>query len=738
MSKSTIEIQAALMLAFGLPVSSLLAQPSRVTEGNVHPLAQVEYDRGAVQPSMQLGYVTLMVKRTASQQAALDKLLADQQDPGSRLYHLWLTPEEFADRFGASQTGIDSLTAWLQSNGFTVKQVARGRDFIVFSGSAAQIAAALKTEIHRYQVNGETHYANMAPPAIPENLAALVDGFRGLDDFRPTSAMHGIGSRGAWPAIEIAGATPSPDWYSQKYPDINIVAPADLATIYNVHPFYDNGIDGSGQLIAVAGDSAIDLTDIEIFRQAFGLPFNNPKTILLPGSDDPGINGDIGEADLDLEWSGAIARNATLIYVYGTDAFAAAFYAIDQALAPVLSLSFGECELRITPSEVRALASEGQKAAAVGITWLVSTGDSGAAACESQNGPFSTAITRANVNLPASLPWATAVGGSEFSESNGTYWTKTGSNYGSAICYIPEGAWTDENFLAENPDYGYFAASGGGASWYFTKPSWQTGRGVPNDGARDIPDVALTASWFHDPYALITGGTFIPNGGTSASTPTFAGIVSLLNQYLMATGEQARPGLGNINPTLYTLAQNSPNAFHDITAGDNIVPCVVNSTQDCPNGFFGYTAKPGYDLVTGLGSVDAYALAHAWATSFGTPHLAITQFTASTNVRAGGQFSMNMVVANQGKADAGAFEMRVLFTTSGTVNTAKPWYLYCDADSLSAGATFTCSGAVTLDPAIVPGTYYMLGVADANQSVPQTDRSGGTSLASTGTLTVTY
>lgn len=82
--------------------------------------------------------------------------------------------------------------------------------------------------------------------------------------------------------------------------------------------------------------------------------------------------------------------------------------------------------------------------------------------------------------------------------------------------------------------------------------------------------------------------------------------------------------------------------------------------------------------------------------------------------------------------------MRVLFTTSGTVNTAKPWYLYCDADSLSAGATFTCSGAVTLDPAIVPGTYYMLGVADANQSVPQTDRSGGTSLASTGTLTVTY
>jgi len=720
-------------LAFFTLVPSVLAQSHRIVEGNLHPQARPEVDRGEVEPMMQLSYVNMVLKRSGGQQDDLDQLLEAQQNMASPLYHHWLTPEEFAGRFGASQLDIERLVTWLQSSGFTVKRVARGRDSIIFSGTAAQIEAAMHTPIHRYQVEGKLHYANVAAPSVPSELADLVDGFRGLDDLRTKPFIR----RGAWPPVNIIGTTPSPDWYSQKYPHMNTLAPADLATIYGINALYQMGIDGAGQAIAVAGASDVDLADIEYFRQSFGLSFNDPRLILVPGSDDPGTNGALGEADLDLEWSGAVARNATILYVYATDAFEAAFYAIDQAVAPVLSLSFGSCELRMTPSAVRVLTSEGQRAAAEGITWLSASGDSGAADCEDQNGYYTSAITRASVDMPSSLPWVTGVGGSEFNEGNGSYWNSTAnSNYSSARSYVPEGAWTDENFIAQNQQQG-FASGGGGASWYFSKPTWQSGRGVPNDGSRDVPDVSLTASWFHDPYALITGGTFEPNGGTSAATPTFAGIIALMNQYLVAVGAQSSPGLGNINPALYALAQMAPNAFHDINSGDNVVPCVMNSTQDCTTGFFGYTAGPGYDQVTGLGSVDAYALAKAWGLAIGSPRLVITNFTASTSVRAGGPFNMVLTVTNEGRADAGAFELRAYFTTNGDISSANQFYTYCDVNSLAAGSNFTCTGAVALGSSVTPGTYYLLGVADANNSVPQADRSGDTMLASTGTLTVT-
>ena len=127
---------------------------------------------------------------------------------------------------------------------------------------------------------------------------------------------------------------------------------------------------------------------------------------------------------------------------------------------------------------------------------------------------------------------------------------------------------------------------------------------------------------------------FYPNGGTAAAAPTFAGIVALLNQYV---GEQ---GLGNINPNLYALAQSGPAAFHDITTGSNIVPCVTHSTPDCKNGSMGYSAGAGYDLVTGLGSVDALKLAQSWSgpaqSQAQSPHLVVTELTASTTAVAGG------------------------------------------------------------------------------------------------------
>jgi len=590
-------------------------------DGSVHPLAQPQFDQGLASPDLKLSLITLMLKKTPEQQADLDQLLNGLQDRTSPLYHQWLTPEQYADRFGVSQNDIDKIAAWLEAGAFQVQLVSRGRDHIVFSGTAGQVEQALHTQIHRYMVNGEQHFANAAAPEIPQVLADLVIGFRGLHDFMPKPSPR----RSLASSRRVAGAGPRPDAVDSNS-GITYLAPDDLAAIYNVNALYSLGWYGSGQRIAIAGGSDIDASDIEAFQKLFNLPVHDPQQILATPSPDPRKDPDgMGEADLDIEWSGAIARNAQIWYVYSVDPFYSAVFAIDNVVAPVLSTSFGLCELRFMADDVASLHEESRKAASLGITWVASSGDSGAAGCEDQNGPLAFATTRMSVPIPASLPEVTSVGGTEFNEGNGSYWSSTvGPSLGTAFGYIPEQAWNDENrilqALAQAPfpiiktmGGGGFAAGGGGVSVWFGKPQWQTGPGVPNDGARDVPDVALTASNFHDPYFVFTGGQTMLVGGTSASAPVFAGMVALLNQYLVGTGVQSQPGLGNMNPMLYYLAQYN-GVFHDITVGGNQVPCMPGSTQDCPaSGVYGYSAGPGYDLATGLGSVNADLLIGTWA-----------------------------------------------------------------------------------------------------------------------------
>ncbi|MFZ0759420.1 MAG: protease pro-enzyme activation domain-containing protein, partial [Candidatus Sulfotelmatobacter sp.] len=174
----------------------LAAQPDRITSPissgrtvalarSVHPKAQPQYDRGAVEPSFALSYVTLVVAPSPSQQIALDQLLAQQQDRSSPNYHKWLTPEQYAERFGLSQNDVNKISAWLKAQGFTVLSVPRGRNAVIFSGTAAQVKSAFKTEIHRYDVNGEKHIANSSAVYIPAALNGVVTGIRGLADFRP-------------------------------------------------------------------------------------------------------------------------------------------------------------------------------------------------------------------------------------------------------------------------------------------------------------------------------------------------------------------------------------------------------------------------------------------------------------------------------------------------------------------------------------------------------------------------
>src|SRR6185437_15369802 len=250
-----------------------------------------------------------------------------------------------------------------------------------------------------------------------------------------------------------------------------------------------------------------------------------------------------------------------------------------------------------------------------------SSGDSGPAGCDAQ-GFLPVADLGRTTSFPAVLPEVTAVGGTQFVEGTGTYWnTANSTGLGSAMSYIPEAPWNET-------DGSGLAASGGGASRLYSKPAWQTGPGVPNDGARDVPDISLSAA-IHDGYEVVYGGQNFVIGGTSCGAPSMAGILGLLNQYQVQQGKQA--GLGNINPQLYRLAQTASSAFHDVVAGDNKVPCALGS-PDCTEGSFGFPAGPGYDLATGLGSIDVNTLFHQWNTASQPSSVTLTAAAAKVTV----------------------------------------------------------------------------------------------------------
>jgi uncharacterized protein (TIGR03437 family) len=601
--------------------ASATAQTSRITQpvnnaqrtvlaGNVHPKALAANDQGRVTPSLVVPYITLTLAPSASQQADLDKLLTEQQTPGSPNYHHWLTPEEYGQRFGASDADIGKITQWLQQQGLKIVSVARGKSWIAASGTAAQVEAAFQTEIHSYAADGETHFANASAPSVPAAFGSVVQGIRGLNDFRMKPRSH------------ISPLKPDSSKPHYATTQGNYIAPGDFATIYDVTPLYAAGINGSGQKIAIAGQIEVNLSDIQQFRSMFNLPTNNPEMLLVPGSPNPGSNsqsGDLAESDIDLEWSGSVAQNASIIFVYSTDVMVSVQYAIDQDLAPVVSVSYGSCELETPASEYNALVVWGQQANAQGMTWFAASGDDGAADCDDSQNPGLA------VDLPGSVPEVTSSGGTQFAVGSGTYWSATNNaNGGSALSYIPETTW---NTSVEDQEP---SASGGGASVLFSKPSWQTGLGVPSDNARDVPDISLNTSDDNDAYVVYTSGSLQAYGGTSFAAPTFAGMTVLLNQKL------GSGGVGNINPKLYSLARSGWDSgmFHDITTGNNIVTVGCSRRAfNCTSTPVGYYAGVGYDQTTGLGSVDMYKLVTGWNGASTTPPPALTtSLTLLTNL----------------------------------------------------------------------------------------------------------
>jgi uncharacterized protein (TIGR03437 family) len=631
---------------------------------NVHVYARPQFDEGPVDPAMKLNYVTLTLKPSA--QAELDQLLLDQQDSFSPNFRKWLTPEEYADRFGASRADLDKIASWMKSEGFEIISTARGRRWIAFNATAQQIQSALRTEIHHYRVNGELHFANATAPSVPAAIAGFTIGFTGLDDFKMSKPHAGLNYNGE-----------------------NVIAPGDLWIMYDVLPLFSSAIDvtGSGMKLAVVGQSDVNLSDIATYRNDFDLPANPPVKVLVQGATDPGIvTGDSGESDLDLELTGAVAPNAQIMFVYSSNIVNSAMYAIDQAIAPVLSYSYAGCEATQSSSIVAALEPLAQQANAEGITWLAASGDLGAAACDVGHAVAQDGIA---VMMPASVPEVTGVGGTTLVEGFGnTFWSQSnGPYYGnSVLSYIPEVGWNDSNSTR-------IASSGGGMSAVYSRPAWQSAPGVPGGSARLVPDVAMAASANHDGYFSFASGGIVISGGTSAATPVFAGIVLLMNQYLGVNG------LGNINPNLYKLASSTTNVFHDATTGSNFVACAAG-TKGCVGGTLGYSAGAGYDMVTGLGSVDAYNMMRAWpASQPAISHI----FNAASFVDTG--LSPGLIFSVSGSGLGPAVGKTLAIDTTGKIatmlggvqvmvnNTPAP-LLYVSATQINAIAPYEIANAV--------------------------------------------
>jgi subtilase family serine protease len=535
--------------------------PARITEavdegnlvgltGNVHPLARAEFDRGAVSDAQPLHRMLLLLQRGAEQETALRQLLDDQQSKASPSYHNWLTPDQFGKQFGAADADVQAVTQWLAAQGFTGIKVGAGRTVVEFSGNAGQVRNALHTEIHQYAVKGETHFANASDPQIPAALAPVIAGVVSLHNFPAKSHLHRLGtfqrsrSTGEIKPLFTFSGCQAGNCFG--------VGPADFATIYNSAPLLKGSpkIDGTGQGIAIVGESNINVQDVIDFRTMFGLPQNfSSQNVILNGSD-PGVNDSESESDLDVQWSGAVAPGARIDFVTSAPTettsgiHLSAVYIVDHNLDAVMSESFGECEQDLGATLNKFYSSLWEQAAAQGITVLLSAGDGGSAGCDD----FNTAQTAARglaVSGFASTPFNIAVGGTDFDQvgRESQFWNTSPTSIvnlpvsSSAKSYIPEVPWNDSCAAAglsgcKSGNQLNIVAGSGGMSTIYSKPSWQVGKGVPNDNHRDLPDVSLFASnGFNGSFYIICqqdvttvssctlnsfGFTFQGIGGTSA------------------------------------------------------------------------------------------------------------------------------------------------------------------------------------------------------------------------------
>lgn len=701
----------------------------RVTlKGNVHPLAQARFDLGAVADSFPASRMLLLLARSPEREAALEEFLQDVHTPGSPSFHKWLRPEQFGQIYGPADSDVAAVTGWLQHHGFSIGRVTRGKTAIEFSGTAGEVRQTFHTEIHAYLVNGEQHYANNVDPQIPAALAPVIAGITPMNDFRPTSNLKVVGKGIYDPRTDQV----TPEWTIWGNPPDLALGPGDFAVQYDLNPLYNAGLNGTGVTIGIIGASDIDPTAAENYHTMFGLPPLN-FTAVVDGQDTNPNEGNwaSGESYLDVEVASSIAPGAMVNLYTAADTsvqsglLLAAQRAVDDDQAPVLSTSYGECEADLGSAGNQFWAGLWEQAAAQGQTSLVSAGDNGSAACDNF-GAAQPAQYGLAVSGFSSTPWNISVGGTDFYYSSysgtasaqlaqiGNYWNLNATSQPavSLLQPVPEQPW-NEAFGLNLADAGVYdpnsptiVAGSGGASTVYSKPQWQSGKGVPPDRARDLPDVSLFASaGGNDSFWLECGydgcvhdmeGDYeiFAVGGTSASSPAMAAIMAIVDQKYGAQGQA--------NFILYPLATQQPSAFHDITIGSNDVPCEPN-TPDCTlstasdntNSFYTlghYYATAGYDQATGLGSVDANLLVENWnSLSFKPSTTALT--VSKTSFSHGTPVTVNVSVTGGGGTPTG---------NVGLVTNASP------ASNTSVGEVTLSSGAASSTLDNLPGGQYQL------------------------------
>jgi hypothetical protein len=618
--------------------------------GQHAPWATEQNRRGLIPGDTMLEHLILVLKRSPQKQKAFERFLQELQDASSPSYHRFLTPVQVGKRFGTSQHDIEAVTGWLRSQGLRLNSVGNSRMMIDFSGNASLVGAAFATKMSYYEVKGERRMATASDPQIPAALAGVIQSVSGLNTANDhpyygaqPAQVPAIGAGTELPALSICnGGTCT-----------NFVAPGDFFTIYDLSGAWNFDLLGGGQTIAIIGRAKVYDPDIENFQTLSGLAKQDPTVIVPPNGMDPGApagtggtaTGDQIEATLDVMRAGSVAPAATIDLVVSADdeqsglngIRTAATYVVDTNPLPayIMNISFGACEADRTQADVQFWDTLFSQAAAEGISAFVASGDGGAAGCDDYfQPPPQNQI--ASPNYICSSSYSTCVGGTEFADTSNPsqYWSQSGSgDLGSALGYIPEGGW-NEPLNAQGATQA--ASSGGGFSSYIPTPSWQVGTGVPGTQGRYTPDVAFSSS-AHDGYfgcLAASGGAHpgdcvVRNGefyfeyffGTSAAAPDMAGITALLNQKFQSPQ-------GELNQRLYYLAANPVlKVFNDVTVDTSGVSgCAVTTPSMCNNsmpsptgltgGLPGYLVTPGFDEVTGLGSIDVSNLLVNWYAGF--------------------------------------------------------------------------------------------------------------------------
>jgi len=524
--------------------------------GNTHPMARPQFDQGLADPQLPMERMVLVLKRSPEQEAALDQFMQEQLDPRSPNFHHWLTPEVFGKLYGPSDNDMAAITSWLESQGFQIYKVGKGRINIEFSGTAAQVQRTFHTEMHHYLVNSRMHLSNDRDPQIPAAVAPVVGGVASLNDFFPVhQSVLGRYVRRDKKTGKITPVDPVGNGQTLQYGftddasnNAEDITPYDFATIYNLLPLWNAGITGKGQTIAISAVTDIAATDVSTFRNTFGLGSFTGTISQVHNGTDPGIVvADQVENTLDTEWSGASAPDADVVVVVSATTqttfggqLSDSYIVENPSIATIMSASYGACEIGLGTAGNYAINAIYQQGSSEGISMFESSGDQGSTGCDNSDAETFPAPAQygLQVNGDASSPWITAVGGTEFTwqDFRTTYWSATNASNGSnALGYIPEAPWngtcTSQLLLDRlfTPDYGYttleqvcnnvaglgatelikVTGGSGGVSSCITstneefstcgggypQPLWQKGvTGMPGSTYRYLPDVSLFAS----------------------------------------------------------------------------------------------------------------------------------------------------------------------------------------------------------------------------------------------------